>query len=148
MPSAQDLLREYAALNRKRAEDGVSPLEYQRWLDLGHQLDRLFPQRPLRRHPGRVRLRVEFESPSTLRAAVMREMRPVGVFVFTPFAAEVGTRFDLALHVRETGESGSGEVEVASTNLGPGFSTNALGMGLRLRGSGGSMRALLEKLFP
>lgn len=148
MASAQDLLREYAALNRKRSEEGVTPLEYQRWLDLGQQLDRLFPKRPVRRHPGSVRMRIEFESLSALGSAVMREIRPVGVFALTPFAAVVGTRFELWILVRETGESATGDVEVVSTNVGPGYSTNALGMGLRLRGTGGSLRALLERLFP
>ncbi len=148
MPSPQDLLREYAALNRRRGEEGVTPLEYQRWLDLGRQLDLLFPQRPVRRDPGPVRLRVEFESEDALREALMREVRPLGLFVPTPFTAEVGTRFELCLELRAPRESASGAVEVASTNVGPGFSTAALGMGLRLRRAEGPLHALLERFAP
>jgi hypothetical protein len=145
--SPQNLLREYAALDRARREAGVTPLEYQRWLALAQQLDRLFPGRPIWKNPGSVRLRVEFADRGRLRDCVMREMRPVGVFVFTPFAADIGTRFELSVVVEETGESGSGAVRVASTHVGPGFSTNALGMGLRLREPESPLRALLDSLF-
>ena len=32
------LLREYRVLERKRSDEGVTPLEYQRWLDLKRRL--------------------------------------------------------------------------------------------------------------
>ncbi len=145
MPGPLDLLREYAALGQRRRGEGLSPLEYQRWLDLGHQLDRAFPQRP-RRRPGSTRLRVEFASREELRRSVMMEVRPIGLFVPTPFAPEVGARLELALHVLETGERVASRVEVVSANVGPGFSTAALGMGVRFRDPECPLRTLLEEL--
>ena len=43
MREPQDLLREYAQLNSRRKAEGLSPLEYQRWLHLPAQLERDFP---------------------------------------------------------------------------------------------------------
>ena len=39
-PSPQDLLREFARLNRLRRDAGVTPLEFQRWLDLRQKLEK------------------------------------------------------------------------------------------------------------
>jgi hypothetical protein len=148
MTLAQGLLREYAALKSKSSDPGLTPLEYQRWLDLRQQLDRQFPDRAARATRSGVRLRVTFKTLAHVRAGVMHEVRPVGVFVGTPFAATIGTCFELSLSIAQTGESFLGDVIVVSNNVGPGFSTRALGMGLRLRGAGGTLRELLDRLFP
>jgi len=143
--STQDLLREYALLNRKRKSDGVTPLEYLRWQDLKGKLEKTFPGRPAPGGGGRVQVLIEYASARELAGSIMRNVKPIGLFVHTPFAPERGERFDL--RVRLAGQAGhfDGNVSVASNNLGPDFSTADLGMGVRLNDQG-SLYALLRKI--
>lgn len=132
----QQLLREYAFLNRKRKGEGVTPLEYQRWLAVREQLERTFPERPAPGGGGPVRMRLDYATAAVLVASVMWNVRPIGLFVHTPFAPEEGTELDARICVKETGEEFGGAAVVVSNNLGPGFSTDALGMGLRFTAAG------------
>ncbi len=77
----------------------------------------------------------------------MANLRPIGLFVPTPFAAEPGTKFELRVTVGETGESYAGPVVVASNNVGPGFSTQSLGMGVRFTTADCALRQALEALY-
>jgi hypothetical protein len=145
-PSAQDLLREFARLNRRRKDSGVTPLELQRWLDLRGKLEKAFPGRPPP-DGGRTLVRVEFETCRCLSQAIMAEVRPVGLFLPTPFTCDPGTRFELKVVVMETGEAYESPVVVVSNNVGPGFSTGALGMGVRLEAADCPLRRALEALY-
>ncbi|MBW2268603.1 MAG: PilZ domain-containing protein [Deltaproteobacteria bacterium] len=149
-PSAQDMLREFAGLNARRRGDGVTPLEYQRWLDLGRRLEAAFPDSPALAKKGQVRLLVELKDEAELEACVMLNVRPVGLFVHTPFPPERGTQLELRVHVVDTGSIYSSRVSVVSNNVGPEFSTEAFGMGLKFRDADCELRAVLDELcgFP
>jgi len=146
MRANHDLLREYAQLNRRRKGDGITPLEFQRWLDLCKRLERAFPGKPALGIGGNTRICFEFASPVAMKEAVMMNLRPVGLFVSTPFAFEEGTRFELRVTVEETREVFDSPVVVVSQNVGPEFSTTALGMGVRFTRSMCPLRARLEEL--
>jgi hypothetical protein len=146
MREPQDLLREYAGINRKRKSCGVSALEYLRWLDLRQQLEKAFPERPPLGTGGETRLRVEFSTLEKLADAVMWNVRPAGLFVHTPFAPDNGTHFVLVLVVEETGEEHETPVVVVSNNVGPDFSTADLGMGLRFISQDCALSARLEEI--
>ena len=146
MQSPQNLLREFVALNRKRSGAGITPLEFQRWLDLSQQLRRKFPDHPPLGERGATRICVEFASRVALKDGVMLNGRPIGTFVATPFAPEKGTKFELRVLVVETGEEFESQVEVVSMNVGPEFSTQYLGMGLRFVQSRCDLRSVLDEL--
>jgi hypothetical protein len=146
-PNPQDLLREFAGLNRRRKSEGISPLELQRWSDLQQQLARAFPARAPLSTGGLVRVRVEFHAEQELREAIMVNVRPIGLFVHTPFAPEAGYVFALRVFVKETGESYDGEVKVISNNVGPDFSTASLGMGLRFTKAESTLRTALDRIY-
>ena len=146
MRANHDLLREYAQLNRRRKDDGITPLEFQRWLDLRKRLERAFPDKPALGLGGDTRICVEFASLVALAKAVMMNLRPVGLFVPTPFAPEEGPRFELRVTVRDTREVFDSPVVVVFQNVGPEFSTTALGMGVRFTRSMCPLRARLEEL--
>ena len=76
----------------------------------------------------------------------MMNVRPVGLFVNTPFAPEPGTRFQLRVHIEATACVFDSAVEVVSNDLGPGFSTAALGMGLSFSEPESTLKQHIEKL--
>ena len=145
-PSAQDMLREFAGLNARRRSSGVTSLEYQRWLDLGRQLEAAFPNQPALAKKGKVRLLVELKNEAELVACAMLNVRPVGLFVPTPFPPDRGTKLELRVHVVDTGETYASRVIVVSNNVGPEFSTQAFGMGLKFREADCELRAVLAEL--
>ena len=140
----QDLLREWALLNRKRKDSGVSPLEYLRWLDVRSKLEKLFPGKPVPGAGGKARVCIEFQNQHLLRAAVMKNVRPIGLFVRTPFGPEVGERFELRVQLLDLDERYDGAVTVVSNNVGPGFSTVDMGIGVRVQGEGSLQAKLFE----
>ena len=146
MPRAQDVLREYVNLNKKRLGAGITPLEYQRWLDLGQQLEKAFPGHPTLGQRGETRMVVEFKDREHLKQAVMMNLRPVGLFVNTPFGPDRGTKLDLRVHVEATGEVFNSRVVAVSVDVGPGFSTAVHGIGLKFRDSNCELRAVLDEL--
>jgi Tfp pilus assembly protein PilZ len=146
MPSPQDLLREYVDLNKRRVSAGITLLEYQRWLDLGQQLAKTFPDHPPLGQRGETRIVVGFKDREHLEKAVMMNMRPVGLFVNTPFAPDRGTELDLRVHVEETGEVFNSRVVVVSINVGVGFSTAVHGIGLKFCRPDCELRAVLDEL--
>ena len=145
-PSVQDLLREFAQLNGRRKGSGITPLEFQRWLDLRSKLEKAFPGRPPP-DGGRTRVLVEFESRVALSQSIMANVRPIGLFVPTPFAAEPGTKFELRVQIVETSETYDSPVVVVSNNVGPEFSTQNLGMGVRFTTSRGELHQVLDELW-
>jgi hypothetical protein len=100
------LMREFGGLERKRVGEGVTPLEYQRRLDLKCQIGRSFAALGEAHradgagtHSGEraTRLAVSFRSREALVASIIENIQPAGFFVPTPFAADVGTRFLVAV---------------------------------------------------
>ena len=149
MTSLQELFREYAQLERRRTGDGVTPLEYQRWLDLGRRLRGAFSSRTLPgarggAPRGATRMKVEYASPAALRDALMKNLAGRGIFVATPFAPETGTRFEICIHVGSLGRALRAPAEVVSTNIRGDYSTKSLGMGVRLLAVGEELRRLLD----
>ena len=144
------LFREYADLERKRCGDGVTPLEYLRWLDLDARLSAGRPgaggdeRRLHKRH--KTTLRVEFGSVDHFRDAYIRDLSRGGVFVATPFAAEIGT--ELVLRIRLASSERSYEMPgvVVTNNVGDGFTTRSLGMGVHFRPTNAQQRNDLEEL--
>lgn len=133
-PSVVAMFREYAVLERLRSSTGVTPLEYQRWLDLRTRLEAQLPQVPgdrrrFERTP--TRLKVGFKSERSLQRAVIRNLSRGGVFVATPFAADVGTSLELLLRIDDTGELVEIPGVVVSSNVSDGISTARMGMGVR-----------------
>ena len=145
MRSAQEILREVVGLNKRRTGEGLTPLEYQRWLDVSAQLRKAFPNHPpLGR--GETCLRIEYRDLEDLHSWVMLNIHPIGIFVNTPFAPEVGSRFRILATIKETGKQYESWVEVVSNNVGPDYSTAHLGMGLRFTRSSCELRSLLDEL--
>lgn len=106
MEKTQDWLRDFARLNGKRTGEGVTPLEYLRWLDLRQRLARTFPDHPpLGRH-GLTRVVVEFQTCQRIKDAVMFNVRPIGLFINTPFSPETGTEFEIRVRLLEPRGSG------------------------------------------
>jgi len=154
------LFREFAQLERQRTSDGVTPLEYQRWLDLRGRLARRFrttsgppDDDPARDAADATRLRVDFKTPEDFRDAWIGDLARGGVFVPTPFAAEIGSVFDLRIHVA-TGDASGAPVEVlevlgevATNNVADGFTTDRLGMGIHFQRLAPEQRLVLDALL-
>lgn len=147
MPSAQDVLRELASLDERRTTQGITPLEYLRWLDLEAQLRTEFPEEPsLPMGDAETFIRIEFRSERSLKSATMRNVRPTGIYVNTPFAPEIGTQFGLVVFVKDSRAEYRSRVEVVSNNMSSGFSTANLGMGMKFLDPECELRAVLDRL--
>jgi Tfp pilus assembly protein PilZ len=148
------LLRQFRLLERKRSDEGVTPSEYERWNELKLLLSKHVPQSITpsggeRRKHVRIpsRILVEFSSPGHLKSAVIRNVSRGGLFINTPFAPEIGTKLVLVLSVGAQGEKLEIPCEVVSNNVGDGFSTNNLGMGVRFGVLSDPQRGAVESLF-
>ena len=146
MPRAQDVLREVVALNKRRTHEGLTPLEYQRWLDLSAKLRKHFPTHPSLGGRGETHIRVEYANSDALQDATMLNVHPIGIYANTPFAAEMGAKFGLVVFVKESGEEFRSRVEVVSNNVGPDFSTANLGMGMKFIENNCELRRVLNGL--
>jgi hypothetical protein len=146
MLTAQDILRKVVALNKRRAGEGLDPLEYQRWLDLSSKLRQEFPCHPPLGGRKETHIRIEFSDYDALLDATMFNIQPIGIYINTPFAADVGAKFGLNVFIKESQSSYRGGVEVVSNNIGPDFSTANLGMGMRFTERASELRSVLEKI--
>jgi len=148
------LLREFGMLERKRVGTGVTPLEYQRWLELRDRMRAEFPEgrRPQgddRRTSKRVptRMIAEFQNPEHLKQAVVRNISRGGLFLNTPFAAELGTQLVLKVKISETGDLAEIPCEVVSANVDADLSHSKVGMGLKFKSLSPAQKGDLKKLF-
>lgn len=136
------LMREFGALERQRLGPGVTPLEYQRWLDLKSQIDRSFAKS---RAAGlqavgqggqgerRTRLRIAYRSREALIDSIVPNIQPAGFFVPTPFAADVGERFDVALDLEQEGESAEFPASVVTSVVEGAHTLSTMSMGMSLK---------------
>lgn len=154
MSSPHEIFREYVQLERQRTGIGVTPLEYQRWLDLGRKLNQgVSAGTPAsgaeRRETVRVpsRLRVSFKDRNRFRQALMKNLSREGIFINTPFGPDVGTRLELRLGIDSTGEEHLIPVEVVSNNIGPDYSTASIGMGVRILDVSDDLRKVIDDLY-
>ena len=148
------LLREFGALDKQRDAGGLTPLEYQRWVDLQRTLSKHYPQGEApegaeRRQHMRlpIRLLVQYKSRDQLHEAVITNVSRGGLFISTAFPPEIGTQFTLCIRIDATGEAVDLPCEVVSHNVGRDFSTSALGMGLRFGSLDEAQRVVVDGLF-
>lgn len=144
------LFREYAGLEQKRTGVGVSPLEYQRWLDLEQRLASKFGRQGDDANSSErreTRLRVEFRTPEELRHAYICELARGGVFVNTPFAPAIGTELVLSICIRTIQQTLELPGVVATNNVSAGFSTEFLGMGVHFGKLEPETRQVLDDLL-
>lgn len=152
------LMREFGGLERKRVGEGVTPLEYQRCLDLKTQIGRSLLAPGEARRAGRpeprtgertTRLAIRYKTRDALIASIVENIQPAGFFVPTPFAAEVGTRF--LVRITLAAESETGEFPcIVVTSMTQGahtLSTASMGMGLKIERTNPTQSDDVAKLF-
>jgi len=138
MSDVASLFREYAHLDLKRMDGGLSIPELERWSTLKQRLDRVFkgmnrsgpdPRRSSRRVT--THLNCSFASTHEFDEAVITDLATGGVFVRTTSPLPVGAKLQLRIRLEDTGAEIEVEGVVVSNNIGPHFETHALGMGVR-----------------
>lgn len=96
------LMREFGELARKRVGVGVTPLEYQRYLDLRGRIGKCFTDKGSIQSQGRkrrvgqsnlTRLALSYPNRAALVSYIIDNIKPAGIMVCRPFAADVGTHF-------------------------------------------------------
>ena len=132
--------REYMLLERRRSsEEGITVLEWQRWVQLKRLLDRQFGQESKSTTSDRradsvrvpTRLRVGFESYGEIRECLMTDVSRGGLFISTPNPLPLGTKIRVQIRIEETSDGLDVQGEVAWHNLGPGLQTEEQGMGVQ-----------------
>ena len=151
-PPVQDhlrLLREYGDLERKRVSKGVTPLEYQRWLDLDQRLGSQFRKARAERSgpPRTTRMSIDFRTVDQFCEAYIHELSRGGLFVNTPFAPEIGTELVMLVRIHARGETLPLPGVVATNNVSDGFSTDLLGMGIHFGKLEPEVRLKIDDLF-
>ncbi len=152
------LMREFGGLERKRLGAGVTPLEYQRWLDLKGRIGQSFAKsrqaglqamggRDGKEHP--TRLLVEYRNREHLLESIVSNIQPAGFFVPTPFAAEIGATFLMRVALEEEGEVADvPAVVVTSITQGAHtLSTMSMGMSVKILKPSRSQAPGISKLF-
>jgi uncharacterized protein (TIGR02266 family) len=146
--------REYVRLDRLRTGAGLSPAELKHWMMLKRQLSQHFSpglpdecadQRESVRVP--TRLAVSFPTEGELARSLMTNLSRRGVFVRTDHLLEIGTRFELRVHVDDPPQDIAIQVEVVSHNLGPSYDSRESGMGLRLLEAVDEVEKQLDELY-
>lgn len=152
------LMREFGSLAHNRIGLGVTPIEYQRYLNLKEQIGQIFlktsesgitaaERREMR--SGRTRLVVSYAPRKALVESVIENIQPAGLLVPTPFAAEVGTRFLLRISLDREGEFAELPVIVV-TSIAPGahtLTTTNMGMSVKMEKMSAEQGAAVSKLF-
>jgi len=152
------LMREFGGLERKRLGEGITPLEYQRWLDLKGRIGKSFAksrQAGLQAMGGRdgkerpTRMLVEYRNREHLLDSIVSNIQPAGFFVATPFAAEVGETFLMRVSLEEEGEVANvPAVVVTSITQGAHtLSTMSMGMSVKTLKPSRAQGSGISKLF-
>ena len=144
------LLRQCKLLDTKRTRGGLTPAEHERWLDLKDTLGaKLAPSERERRvhHRLPTRINASFETPEAFQEATISNISHGGVFVSTVRPPEIGTKLTLSVRIESTGMRLDLPCVVVSQNVGSGFSTETLGMGLRFTELGPHERKAVAALY-
>lgn len=152
------LMREFGELARKRVGVGVTPLEYQRYLDLRGRIGKCFTDKGSiqsqggKRRAGQsnlTRLAVSYPNRAALVSCIIDNIKPAGIMVCTPFAADVGTHFLLRISLEHEEEAAEfpAVVVTSMTQGAPTLSTTSMGMSLKIEKMNRAQRAGLSKLF-
>jgi uncharacterized protein (TIGR02266 family) len=146
--------RSFIELDRKHRAEGLTSAEAERWSTLKRRFAKQFSphlsdERADERASVRVptRLRVDFSSVAELRDQRMTNLSRGGLFVATTHLLDIGTKVTLLLAVGTGGERLEVPAEVASHNVGPRFSVDPPGMGLRFLDMPAATKRALETLY-
>ena len=152
------LMREFGGLERQRLGAGVSPLEFQRWLDLKSQIGKKFARSradglsATGSVDGKTRptiLSISYHSREALVDSIVPNIRPAGFFVPTPFAATVGTVFILRVSLEKAGESADipATVVTSITQGAHTLSTGSMGMSVKILKPTPGQTAAISRVF-
>ena len=146
--------REYVRLDKLRREGGLTPAELHRLRVLeGFLQDHFSPGKPAgvtdQRRSVRVptRVQVSFATEGELVGSLMTNISRHGVFVQTDHPLDIKEQFLLHIHVDRPKRDISVPVEVVSLGIGPGFSANKRGMGLRFLEADPAVMKQIEELY-
>jgi uncharacterized protein (TIGR02266 family) len=154
MKDVASQFREYVRLDRLRCGAGLSPAELMRWRMLKRTLSQHFSpglsdecadQRESVRVPARVA--VSFPTEGEFARSLMANLSRRGVFVRTEHLLEIGTRFELRIHVDDPPQDIAVRVEVVSQNVGPSYVSREPGMGLRFLDVDSDVEKQLDELY-
>jgi uncharacterized protein (TIGR02266 family) len=154
LPDAVTQFREYIRLDRKHRGGGLTPAELERWTRLKSALAKKLSPELGDEHSDRraslrvpVQLRVDFLSIGEMRDQLMTNISRGGLFVATAHLLEIGTRVTLHINIESSGEVLEIPAEVVSQNLGPGYQSEAPGMGFRFLEMDDSVKRKLDDLY-
>ena len=133
------LFREYMLLERRRAvADGMSIVDFQRWMHLKRILNQYFQPGVQDSHIDRresvrvpLRLRMGFQSYGEIRETLMTNLSRGGIFIATQSPLPLASILRVWIRIEESGQEIDVEGEVASHNSGPGLLSEELGMGVK-----------------
>lgn len=146
--------REYARLDKMRADPGLSPTELERWKLLKRKLgqhfspglpDKVADQRESVRIPTKIA--VSYPNEGELARCLMTNLSRRGVYLSTPHMMDIGVHFELGIHIDNPPLDLTIPVEVISNHVGPGFQSGEPGMGLRFLDTSPETEAKLSKLY-
>ena len=146
--------REFARLEKKRAEGRLTPAELHRWIAVKRMLGKSFSpgsstaqadQRASLRVP--TRLGASFATVGEICRSLMTNLSCGGLFLRTEDIVDLGTRLELCIHIDESGEDIRVRAEVVSHNVGPGFGSDEHGMGLRFLDLDEATQKQIEELY-
>jgi uncharacterized protein (TIGR02266 family) len=132
------VFREYARLDLRRMDQGLSVPELERWGllkgILDHKLRGSEKRRQLDRRSSKriaTRLRCSYASCEELRRASITQLATGGVFIATTSPLPIGTKLTLRIRIEDTDAEIEVDGVVVSTNLSPDIDTGRKGMGIR-----------------
>ncbi len=148
------IFREYASLEKKRAEGELSSRDLARWTACKTVLAKrltpgLDPKIAARRGTARVptRLGISFSSVGEIRQCLMTDLSTGGLFIQTDRPIDIGTRLDLSIRIGDRNSIVKVQGVVATHNVGPNFTTNQRGMGLRFLDMDEATQKQVEELY-
>ena len=148
------IFREYASLEKKRAEGELSSQDLARWtacktvlaMRLTPGLDpKIAAQRGTARVP--TRLGISFSSVGEIRQCLMTDLSTGGLFIRTDRPVDIGTRLDLSIRIGDKNTTIKVQCVVATHNVGPNCATNQRGMGVRFLDMDETTEKQIEELY-
>ena len=148
------IFREYARLEKKRAEGELTPDDLTRWTACKTVLAKrltpgIDPEIAKQRETARVptRLGISFSSVGEVRQCLMTDLSTGGLFIRTDRPIDIGARLDLSIRIGDRNSIVKVQVVVATHNVGPNLTTNQRGMGVRFLDMDQATRKQIEELY-